>query len=243
MLNNSKMFQISTLQALMLGYTKSVITVKELLEHGNIGLGTFEDVDGEMIVLDGCCYQAKSDGTVFEASEDTGVPFCAVSFMNPQDEADIENVESIEDLKHFLDVFIDDLFALNSMHIVRIDGFFNKVMARSEDGYKSRHVELKKILENNQQDFCFENVRGSLVCIYFPDYMDGINAPGWHLHFVSEDKKFGGHVFDIDLAKGRASFCRISNIEIKFPATAEFDTYALKEASQNDIRAVEQGKE
>ena len=72
--------------------------------------------------------------------------------------------------------------------------------------------------------------------------MDGINAPGWHLHFVSDDRTCGGHVFDIDLKEGKASFTRISTIEIRFPATAEFDTYALKEASQNDIKEVEQGK-
>ena len=237
-----KMFQISTLQALMLGYTKSVITVEELLKHGDTGLGTFEDVNGEMIVLDGHCYQAKSDGTINEADSDTGVPFCAVSFIDPQNEIDLEDIRSIDDLKRFLDITIDESFALNSMHIVRVDGYFNKVMARSEDGLKSRHVELKKILENNQKDFCFENIRGALVCIYFPDYMDGINAPGWHLHFVSEDKKSGGHVFDIDLNHGKALFSRISTIEIKFPATAEFDTYALKEASKKDIKAVEQGE-
>ena len=237
-----KMFQVSTLQALMLGYTKSVITVDELLLHGDTGLGTFEDVNGEMIVLDGHCYQAKSDGTIQEADGGTGVPFCAVSFMNAQGETELENIGSIDDLKQFLDMSIDEAFALNRMHIVRIDGLFNKVMARSEEGLKSRHIELKKILENNQQDFCFEAIEGTLVCIYFPDYMDGINAPGWHLHFVSFDKTRGGHVFDIDLKHGKASFSRISTIEIKFPATAEFDTYALKEASQKDIKAVEQGK-
>ncbi|MBE6719692.1 MAG: acetolactate decarboxylase [Ruminococcaceae bacterium] len=241
-MNDYKMFQVSTLQALMLGYTKSVITVEELLKHGDTGLGTFEDVDGEMIVLDGHCYQAKSDGTIYEADGKTGVPFCAVSFMNTNSEFDIENVSSIEDLKQFLDVAIDEAFALNSMHVVRVDGLFNKVMARSEDGLKSRHVELKKILENNQQDFCFENIKGTLVCVYFPDYMDGINAPGWHLHFVSADRTCGGHVFDIDLKHGKVEFSRISTIEIKFPATAEFDTYALKEASDKDIKAVEQGK-
>ena len=242
-MNELKMFQVSTLQALMLGYTKSVITVEKLLRHGDIGLGTFEDVDGEMIVLDGHCYRANSVGDISEAEDDTGVPFCAVSFMDAQSRTEIENIRSIEELKQFLDVSIDEAFALNSMHIVRVDGLVRKVMARSEDGLKSRHVELKKILENNQQDFCFENISGSLVCIYFPDYMDGINAPGWHLHFVSQDKTHGGHVFDIDLESGIASFTRISTIEIKFPATAEFDTYALKEASQNDIKAVEQGKE
>ncbi len=60
--NNGKFFQVSTLQALALGFSKSVIPVEDLLKHGDTGLGTFEDVDGEMIVLDGKCYRARDDG-------------------------------------------------------------------------------------------------------------------------------------------------------------------------------------
>ena len=55
----SKYYQVSTLQALALGFSKSVITVGELLRHGDTGIGTFEDVDGEMIILDGKCYRAQ----------------------------------------------------------------------------------------------------------------------------------------------------------------------------------------
>ena len=60
-MNSMKMYQVSTLQALMLGYSRAVISVSELLNHGNIGLGTFKDVDGEMIVLDGSCYRAMEN--------------------------------------------------------------------------------------------------------------------------------------------------------------------------------------
>lgn len=49
------MFQVSTLQALALGYSRAVINVWELMYNGDIGLGTFEDVNGEMIVIDGHC--------------------------------------------------------------------------------------------------------------------------------------------------------------------------------------------
>ncbi|MBQ3319260.1 MAG: acetolactate decarboxylase, partial [Spirochaetia bacterium] len=55
---DSKMFQVSTLQALALGYSKTVITVGQLMKHGETGLGTFEDVNGEMIAIDGKCYRA-----------------------------------------------------------------------------------------------------------------------------------------------------------------------------------------
>ena len=236
-----KMFQVATLQSLALGYTKSVITVEELLKHGDIGLGTFEGVDGEMIVLDGHCYQAKADGSVFEAPNEKGVPFCAVSFLKNNGCVNIENIKDINELKTFLNIYIDERFELNSMHIVRIDGCFAQVMARSESGKFSRHIDLKSLLENNQQDFCFDNIEGTLVCVYFPDYMDGINAPGWHFHFVSKDRICGGHVFDVKFEKANAIINKICSIEIKLPDEPEFDTYALKEASQNDIKKVEQG--
>lgn len=236
-----KMFQVSTLQALALGYTKSVITVEDLLKKGNIGLGTFESVDGEMIVLDGHCYQAKHDGAVVEAPLDTGVPFCAVSTMDESKSFNIKDIKNIEDLKTVLNLRIDAAFELNSMHVVRIDANFNKVMARSESGRKSRHIELKDLLEDNQTDFSFNNIEGSLVCVYFPDFMDGINASGWHLHFVSKDRKFGGHVFDTQFDNAKAQITKISSIEIKIPDEIEFDTYALKTADNDDIKKVEQG--
>ena len=240
-MNSLKMYQVSTLQALALGYTKSVITVEELLRHGDFGLGTFEGVNGEMIVLDGCCYQAAADGTVFEASAKEGVPFCAVSQMAEETHFQIGKTADIDALKSFLDVIIDERFELNSMHLVRIDACFSKVMARSETGKASHHVELKSLLENNQQDFCFNNIEGSLVCVYFPDFMDGINAAGWHLHFVSQDRTKGGHVFDVSFEKANAAINTINSIEIKLPDDAYFDTYALKEASNSDIKKVEQG--
>ncbi len=236
-----KMFQVATLQSLALGYTKSVITVGELLAHGDIGLGTFEGVDGEMIVLDGHCYQARADGSVFEAPLDKGVPFAAVTYLQQGNAYEMEKIDTIDALKRFLDITIDERFELNSMHVARIDGCFAQVKARSETGRLSRHVELKSLLENNQQDFCFDNTEGTLVCVYFPDYMDGINAPGWHLHYVSKDGTCGGHVFDVRFEKANAVLSKISSIELKLPADAEFDTYALKEASGSDIKQVEQG--
>ena len=137
---------------------------------------------------------------------------------------------------------IEEDFGLNSMHMVRIEGEFNKVYARSESAYESQHIELKAILQNTQKDFIFENICGSLVCVYFPDYMDGINAAGWHFHFLSDDKTRGGHVFEIEMMRGRVFLDKITEIEIKLPNDPAFDTYSLKEASSEDIKKVEQGE-
>ena len=235
-------YQVSTLQALALGYTRAVVTVKELLNHGSIGLGTFEDVNGEMIVVDGACYRATEDGTVYKADPDMGVPFAAVAEICDDREFGIETETDITGIKELLTLKIEEVFGLNSMHIARIDGEFARVCARSESPYRSRHVELKDILSETQREFVFENIKGTLVCIYFPDYMDGINAPGWHIHFLSGDHTKGGHVFDLEMVRGQVSITKINRIEIRLPEEPAFDTYSLKEASNSDIKKVEQGK-
>ena len=237
----NKMFQVSTLQALALGYSRSVITVAELLEEGDTGLGTFEDVNGEMIVLDGHCYRAKQDGSVIEVEPDAGVPFSAVAKLRGEREFPLENMKDIQSIRTELTRKIEERFGLNSMHVIRIDGLFEKVDARSEAPYRSHHVTLKTVLDSNQTAFIFENIRGSLVGVYFPDHMDGINMPGWHLHFLSDDRTKGGHVFDVSIKEGTVRLDKINRVEIYLPKDAAFDTYSLKNVSEEEINKVEKG--
>ena len=237
----NKMFQVSTLQALALGYSRSVITVAELLEEGDTGLGTFEDVNGEMIVLDGHCYRAKQDGSVIEVEPDSGVPFSAVAKLRGEREFPLENMKDIQSIRTELTRKIEERFGLNSMHVIRIDGLFEKVDARSEAPYRSHHVTLKTVLDSNQTAFVFENIRGTLVGVYFPDHMDGINMPGWHLHFLSDDRTKGGHVFDVSIKEGTVRLDKINRVEIYLPKDAAFDTYSLKNVSEEEINKVEKG--
>ncbi len=239
---SNKIYQVSTLQALALGYTRPVVTVREFLEHGDTGLGTFQDVDGEMIVADGVCYQAKQNGGIVRAPETAGVPFAVVGSLQNARQIRFEALPDVEALKTELTLRIEEGFGLNSIHIARIDGEFGLIRARAGAAYRSQHVSLKEILSKTQKDFCFENIAGTLICVYYPDYMDGINAPGWHLHFISSDRTLGGHVFDVDLKKAQANINKINLIELQLPNEPVFDTYSLKHASKDEIKEVEQGK-
>lgn len=238
---DNKMFQVSTLQALVAGYTRSVITVQELESMGNVGLGTFEGVDGEMILLDGVCYRARQDGSVVRPAPDVGVPFASVASVKGGTEFEMGEALNIEALKHELTCMLDNTYALNSIHVVTVKGSFESVSARSESAYRADHITLKEMLATTQREFIFEKLDGTLVCVYHPDFMDGINAPGWHVHFLSEDLTRGGHVFDISMVRGNAVLHKIDRIEIQLPATPAFDTYSLKETSQEEIAEVEQG--
>ena len=241
-MNQNTMYQVSTLQALAMGYTRPIITVKELIQHGDSGLGTFENVDGEMIVADGHCYRADEKGSVQEMPPETGVSFASVTFLQLERRENLTEITDIESLKSLLTVKIEERFGLNSMHIVRINGFFEEIKARAENGFHSQHISLKDILSKTQKDFVFRELSGSLIGVYYPDYMDGINMPGWHFHLISDDKTRGGHVFDLHMTNGEAIIDKIQRLTIQLPTDPAFDTYALKEASHDEIKQVEQGK-
>ena len=240
-MKSNKIYQASTLQALALGYTRPVVTVQELLEHGDTGLGTFESVDGEMIILDGVCYQAKPDGSTIRTEDSAGVPFAVSGFVKDGRKLEMGELKDIDAIKLELTLRIEEDFGLNSIHIARIDGLFGVVHARAGAPYRSQHVSLKDILSKTQKDFSFEQIYGTLVCVYYPDYMDGINASGWHMHFLSRDKSLGGHVFEVSVCSAECQLQKMDKIEIQLPREAAFDTYSLKEASQNEIEEVEQG--
>ena len=57
-------FQISTSGALVAGVYDREVSVQTILEHGNFGLGTFANLDGEMVVVDGHVYQVQGSGRV-----------------------------------------------------------------------------------------------------------------------------------------------------------------------------------
>ena len=236
---DNKMYQVSTLQALALGYSRAVITVEDLLQEGDTGLGTFEDVNGEMILMEGQCYRADQDGNVTVVSPETGVPFAAVAKHYGEQEFPLKDMPDSESIETNLTMKIEERFGLNSMHVVRIDGLFEKVDARSEAPYRSHHITLKEVLGQTQKAFIFENIRGTLVGVYFPAYMDGINMPGWHLHFLSEDRTKGGHVFDVSIKEAVAKVDKITNIFINLPKEPAFDTYSLKQDLQEEIKSIE----
>lgn len=240
-MKSNKIYQASTLQALALGYTRPVVTVQELLQHGDTGLGTFEHVDGEMIILDGVCYQAKQDGSIVRAEDTAGVPFAVAGSVKGGKSFRMGEMRSIAAIKQELTLRVEEDFGLNSIHVARIDGWFYTIRARAGAPYRSQHVTLKNILSKTQKDFSFEQLHGTLVCVYYPDYMDGINAAGWHMHFLSEDRTLGGHVFEAAMETGECLLQKIDRIEIQLPREAAFDTYSLKEASQDEIEEVEQG--
>ena len=135
----------------------------------------------------------------------------------------------------------NDASQLGSTPSAEAEASEKELDAKLDEIFKGAEVQSNLPEDNGmtQKAFIFENIRGSLVGVYFPDYMDGINMPGWHLHFLSEDRSKGGHVFDVSVQEGIAKVDKITNIFINLPKEAAFDTYSLKQDLQAEIKSIE----
>ncbi len=196
--NRETLFQVSLLQGLTFGDYNGSITASQLKEKGDIGLGTFDALDGEMIVLDGVVYKAKSDGSVEAVSDNETIPFSNVTFFDEDEKQTIENVDDIDALKDLLNEKIADK-AGNGFCVIKITGKFKEMNVRSEYEQTEPYKPLATALETDQTFFDYSDIEGTVVGLYCPQYMKQLNAAGWHLHFISKDKEKGGHVLGLNV--------------------------------------------
>lgn len=227
--NIETIYQVALLQSLTQGYYDGIIKVSELKEHGDIGIGTFEGVNGEMIVLDGKVYQALGDGSVQIASDDETVPFSNVTFFESDIKKKLSNIKDIDALKESLDKTVKKN-GKNLFYFVKVGGEFGKMNVRSELKQKKPYKPLDKALASDQREFNYKNIKGTVVALYCPDFMGGLNTPGWHFHFISDDKKKGGHILELAFDSAQA----------EFDITPEFDMYL---SDDDDFQKMELSKD
>lgn len=231
-------FQVSLLQGLTLGDYYGSVTVKELKEKGDIGIGTFEGVNGELVMVDGVVYRAKSDGSVEVAPDDETIPFSNVTFFDADEKEEISGISNIDDLKSYLNGKVDKL-GKNNFYMIRIDGAFKNVFARSELKQEEPYKTLADALSTDQREFDFAETKGTVVGLYCPEYMKELNAAGWHFHFVSEDRQKGGHVLDLDINNAELKWDNTRGFSMLLPDTQMFPSLDLTADQSEDIKKVE----
>lgn len=231
-----KFYQISTLNALMLGDFYGTISVNEILKYGNTGIGTFEGLDGEMIILDGKAYNGKASGNVEEYGGDKKIAFAAVSEISKDAESyTLKNISDLKQLRNRLDKLIDNK---NIFYILKADVDLNSVKVRS--CYKQEEP-YKTLLEvsSSQMEYSYEECSGYLVGVWCPKYADSLNMPGWHLHFLSGDRTKGGHLLEISIKKADIKIDSKNDYEIILPSDRKFKSLNLSADLKNDVKKVE----
>jgi acetolactate decarboxylase len=184
------LFQASTIGALLEGAYDGDLTFAELAEHGDLGLGTLNGLDGEMIALEGRFYRADVDGAVSEVERDARTPFAVVTAFSPSVDAELGVSLDHEELLAGLD---ESIPAAAASCAIRIDGRFERVRARSVPRQSPPYRPLTEVVAE-QHVFELAEVTGTMVGFRFPAYVEGIEVSGYHLHFIAEDRRRGGHV-------------------------------------------------
>lgn len=231
------LYQVALLQSLTLGDYTGSITVGELKQFGNTGLGTFDQLDGEMIVLDGVVYQALSDGTIAIPDDDVTVPFSTVTFFQEDGSLSLSHVQ-LDELKQILDQTVQQQ-GKNSFYMVKIEGSFDTIQVRSEYAQQQPYQPLDQVMETDQVIFDYTNVNGTIIGLYCPDYMDKLNTPGWHFHFLSDDHTKGGHILALSMKEGIAFYDQTNQFSMSLPTHTTFQNLNLNTDLSEAIEKVE----
>lgn len=236
--DHATLFQVSTSTALVKGVYNGVVTLAELKQHGDFGLGTFDGLDGEMVGLDGHFYRVRGgSGEVSEPGDDARLPFAMVTEFRAERESTIESVESFDALTAQLDALrkTGNLFGA-----VRLDGRFARIRVRAV--CKAAPGETLVEATSHQTEFTFTDVEGTLVGFWSPSYARSISIAGWHLHFLMDDRTGGGHVLDCEGAGLRLQFQDLADLRIAMPETAAFLQADLSQDPSRDLEVAERGK-
>ena len=191
------MYQVSTLMSLMSGNFDGFLSVGEFKQMGDFGMGTFEKIDGEMIMLDGTVYQARGDGEVAVAADTVGLPFAVTTHFDCDMTLDIKGCSSLQELTERLNRIVDER-GRNMIYAVSIQtGMCDSLTFRSEVAHEKPYRPLAEAMTYSQRTFGCRDTGGTVVAVYFPDFFNLQNLVGWHFHFLSEDCRKGGHLLDI----------------------------------------------
>lgn len=227
--------QISTIDALLAGYYDGVMPLNQLITFGNFGIGTFNELDGEMIIHNGVVYQFKADGILYEAELTNTTPFAAVVHFEP---IETLSTKSIKSYKDFEDLINNSIHNKNLMYAIKVAGNFSYIKTRSVPAQQKPYKPLTEVTKT-QPIFEKNELSGTLIGFLLPSYTAGINVPGFHLHFISDDLSFGGHVLEFSIKNAEIQIQEITKFSMILPKDSDFGKVDLSQDRTEELRKVE----
>lgn len=227
-------FISSPLAALVEGIYRADTTIGRIRQKGNFGIGTFNDLDGEMVILDGNVYCLRPQGDAEVIGDEVRTPFALVTQFEGDTQERFDEPVAEADFEHAL---LDLIPSPNLMYALKVEGKFSYVRARSVPK-QSNYLPLAEIAKL-QTVFEFQDVEGVIVGFYTPDFLSGVHMVGLHLHFITADRKHGGHLLGAAPNGVTVSVQHAPSIELGLPLTLDFMTMERKRDMEADLNTVE----
>ena len=232
------LFQASTIGALLDSAYEGDVTFTELSQHGDLGIGTLNGLDGEMIAVDGAFYRADAGGSVDEVDPAERTPFAVLTWFEPTVELNVEGPLGHGELIALME---DHLPAGTVACAVRIDGAFDLVHARSVPRQEPPYRPLSEVV-GTQTVFDLRDVEGTMAGFRFPDYSEGLEVSGYHLHFVTADGTRGGHVLEAQPLRATVRIDVSTDLHVELPSGVELsNAHASRQLHQALERAEHSG--
>jgi acetolactate decarboxylase len=226
---------ISTpINALVEGIYQENTTIADIKAHGDFGLGTFDQLDGEMVVLDGRVYQLKADGHSYPVADEEKTPFACVTFFSPDSGEDVDRALDYAGLNALLDLLLP---SKNLLYAIRIDGDFDYVRTRSVPRQESYRPLVEVARE--QPEFEFHDIQGTLAGFWSPSFMQSLTVPGYHLHFLTADRSSGGHLLECRSRRVRVAIQHVPRLEVGLPVTLDYLTADFTRDMKRDLDEAE----
>jgi acetolactate decarboxylase len=229
------LFQVSTSGALVAGVYSGMVSCATILQHGDFGLGTFADLDGEMVVIDGRVYRVQGSGSVTEAARNAEAPFAVVTWFKPETQVSINDVGSYRELEARCDA---TRRSGNIFYAIRLDGRFRRVRTRAVNPPQpgTRLADAAKA----QSEFNFTEVDGSLIGLWSPGFSSAFSVAGYHFHFLSDDRRHGGHVLDVEADRLQLKIEPLTAFHLALPESESFLKADLSKSTAEELAYAEQ---
>ena len=205
--------QVSLFSVLLSGRYDGVISLAELKKLGGMSIATMDRLDGEMQMIDGVVYQACADGNVYLPDDDATVPFGTVAEFHAEQSVRLADIPSYE----LFEARMAECCPQENIPLaIRFTGDFRRMKVRAVARQERDGVGLAEAAKN-EAVFDFADCSGDLLGFRLPGYVNGVNAPGWHLHFMDAERRRGGHVVNFSLREGVLRFCHADDFQIRLP--------------------------
>lgn len=218
------LFQIGNASALFSGAIQGEITYRQLKTKGNFGLGTFNNIDGEMVALDGHFYKISQQGETIPVDANWKTPFAELVKFSQHHSLPIVKVNSYAALKQLIKSKLDNH---NIPYAIKITGTFHYLKLRSRSQRKALQT-----IDVMEETYTAENIKGTLVGFWFPDYLLSLTIPAFHFHFIADNRKLSGHVLELKANSVEVSINKIKQIELVFPQTQIYKNANITAATQ-----------
>jgi len=117
----------------------------------------------------------------------------------------------------------------NYFYAFRVNATFSKIKLGGLNKQTKPFDKGLDVLIPNRPVFESDKVKGTMIGFFFGD----INVAGYHFHFISDDRKLGGHVMEFESAADvTVEIDRMRSYQFLLPETEEYSKVDPKQEFQ-----------